>query len=157
MLKPYQKKIVELLIKQELLLSKLYKTFADKFPKHKDFWINISKAEIRHANWIEKLYEVEKKGIVIFDEGKIKTYTMKAFIEHVEKIISRTENNEINPINTFSYALDFEMALIEKNIFTHFDGLNEKAIGVLKALIAETKNHIEKIKEMKQKITLAAK
>ena len=120
MLKPYQKNIVELLIKQEMSLSKLYKTFAEKFSGHKDFWINLSKDEMRHANWIEKLSEAEKKGIVIFDEGKIKTYTMKAYIEHVEKVMSGTENNEFNQINAFSFALDFETALIEKNVFTHF-------------------------------------
>ena len=86
-LQHYQEKILSQLIDQEYSLSRLYGLFAEQFPGMTDFWIKLSREEKRHAQLIEKLREAEKKGIVMFDEGKVKTYTLNTFLERLEKII----------------------------------------------------------------------
>lgn len=149
MLKPYQKKIIELMIRQEFLLAKLYTLFAEQFPTHGEVWSDLVKEEKKHAIWLKQLYDAGEKGIILFDEGKIKTYTMNAYIEHLERVIARAENQELTTVQAISFTLDFECALIEKNVFTHFDSTSEKARSVLKRLIMDTENHIKIVQALR--------
>ena len=95
-LEPFQEKILEQLIHQEYLLSKLYAIFSKQFPQYKEFWTKLSKEEDRHAKLIEKLSEAAKTGLIFFDEGKIKTYTLTAFLTRLEGVIEKAERGEIS-------------------------------------------------------------
>lgn len=153
-LQPYQEKMLTLLERQEVMLAELYDTFARTFPKQADFWTGLAKEEQRHAQLIAKLREASQKGVVLFDEGKMKTYTLQAFIENLDKILTRAKRGEINLASAFAFAVDFESSLIEKNVFANFNAITDKAQGVLKVLQAETVNHMDRIK--KQRATAAA-
>jgi len=148
MLEDYQKKIIDLLCKQELLLASLYEIFADHFPDHKDFWQELAKDEQKHAEWIKKLYQAEEEDLVAFSEGKIKTYTMNIFIENLEKTIRRAENRELNLKMAIAYTLDFERSLIEKNVFLHFKIIDEKLQEIMTKLESETRRHVKKAEDM---------
>jgi len=152
-LKPYQEKIIQQMIDQERLLSKIYALFAEKFPQYNEFWMELSREEERHAGLIEKLQEAEKKGLVFFDEGKTKTNTLSVFITYLENQYQRALQKEYGITAAFSCALDLEQALIEKDVFSRFDSLTEKTVGVMNRLKTETKNHIEKIIQKRKEIT----
>lgn len=145
-LKPFQEKILKKLINQEAMLSDLYAVFSEQFPQHKEFWGKLSKEEEGHAQLIEKLYEAAKAGKIYFDEGKIKTYTLDAFITRLEGILGKAKRGDFNYTSAFSYAVDYESSLIEKNVFTHFDSMSNKVKGTLNILQTETIKHVERIK-----------
>ena len=123
--------------------------FNEQFSEHGEIWNDLVKEEKNHATWLKQLYDAREKSIVLFDEGETKTYTLKAYIEHLEGIITRAENQELTLAQAVSFTLDFERSLIEKNVFTLFDSTSEKARSVLKRLTNETKNHIRKIQALK--------
>jgi len=147
-LSDYQKKIIELMDKQELLLAKLYNIFADQFLDHKDFWQDLAKDELQHAEWVKKFYQAEKEDLVAFSEGKVNVYSMNTFIENLEKIIRRAENGEINLKMAISYTLDFERSLIEKNTFSRFEIIDKKLAGIMTKLESETRRHLKKAEDM---------
>ncbi|MDP3283525.1 MAG: hypothetical protein Q8M56_03780 [Desulfobacterales bacterium] len=151
-LKPYQEKIIQQMIDQERLLSKIYALFAEKFPQYIEFWMELSREEEHHAVLIEKLREAEKKGLVFFDEGKTRTYTLTVFITYLEDQYQRALQKECGIASAFSCALDLEQALIEKEAFSRFDSLNEKTSDVMNKLKFETKKHIEKIRLKRKEI-----
>lgn len=142
----YQEKILAQLIEQESLLSKLYGLFARQFPEQGEFWTKLSREEERHARLIEKLRDAAQKGTVHFDEGKIKTYTLTAFIGQLYKVVEKAERGEFTLSSAFAYAVDYESALIEKNVFTRFDSLHEKIKGTLGILQSETLKHVDRIR-----------
>jgi len=151
-IEPFQEKIIKQLIDQETMLSKLYTLFSEQFPECQKFWKNLSKAEERHAKLIEKLLEAAKKGIVFFDEGKMKSYTLAAFLTRLESIVQKAQRCEYSLTSAFVCAMDYESSLIEKNVFTHFDSLGEKAKTTLKILQSETIDHVEHIRNAQKKI-----
>jgi rubrerythrin len=153
MLEPYQKKIIELMFKQEILLAKLYKTLASKFPVYKDFWHDLAKEELKHAEWIKKLYQAEKKDMVAFSEGNVKTYTLNNFIEHLEKVIQQAENEELDLKKAVAHTLDFEKSLIEKNVFARFEIVEENIKGIMTKLASETRKHIKKAQDLMATVT----
>jgi rubrerythrin len=151
-LKTHQEKIIEQLIDQEKLLSELYAVFSKQFPQYQEFWEKMSKEELRHSKLIEKLFEAAKKGKVFFDEGKIKTYTLNAFLARFGSIMEKAERGEFDLISAFACAVDYETSLIEKNVFTRFDSLSDKAKGVLKILQSETVNHVNRIRSEQERL-----
>ncbi len=54
--------------------------------------MELSDEEAMHADGIKDLFVLEKKGQVFFSEGRIKTYTLNAYIEHLDKIIQRSKS-----------------------------------------------------------------
>jgi len=152
-IQPFQEKILKQLINQEVQLSRLYAIFSKQFPQDEEFWEKLSKEENRHAKLIEKLYAAAKTGTIVFDEGKIKTYTLEAFLNQLEGIIEKAERGEIKHLSAFSYAVDYESSLIEKNVFTHFDSLSERVRKTLKILQTETINHVDRIRNARKAVT----
>jgi len=153
MLEPYQKKIIELMVKQELLLGRLYTIFADRFPALEKTWLEMAREELKHAEWVKKLYLAEKKELVAFDEGKTRTYTLKIFIENLEKVIRQAQDGEMTIQKAVAYTRDFEMSLIEKNAFARFEVVDERVQGVLTRLQSDTRRHARKAQEMMAAIT----
>ncbi|MCK5519909.1 MAG: rubrerythrin family protein, partial [Candidatus Marinimicrobia bacterium] len=82
-LKTYQEKMIQQMITQEEMLSKLYGYFSIQFPEYNKFWEHLAKEEQRHARLIQKLFDAAKRGKIFFDEGKIKTYTLSAFVSRL--------------------------------------------------------------------------
>lgn len=148
MLKDYQIKIIELLIKQEILLADLYQALADKFPEHSEFFTKIHNDEINHANWLKKAYYLVNEGKVRFDEGKVKTYTVKAFIEYIEKTINIILQPDTSIMKSLVYCLDIERSPIESKLFSHFTGEDPSLTKIFNQLIEETKKHADEIEQM---------
>jgi len=140
-LKPYQDKIIDLMKKQETLLATLYKTFAKKFPEHKDFWDKLAREEEKHAGWVEQLRVASEKKVVLFNEGRVKTYTLEFFIQGLEERILRAETDGFNARQALVCTIDLERSLIEKEVFLHFAGITDKARSVMDLLAQETKEH----------------
>lgn len=153
MLKGFQKTILDLMFKQELLLAELYSIFGSKFPTHKGFWDSLVKEEKMHAEWINKLRQAEKDDLAVFDEGKVKTYALNTFIEHLEKTIDRAKDGDFNMVSATKTTLDLEMSLIEKNYFRHFHFNNSKFEWITDRLENETEAHINRVRELMTKLT----
>jgi len=142
-LKPYQEKIIALMLKQETLLAKLYQTFAIKFPVYEELWKKLAWEEEKHAGWLEQLRAASEKNVVLFSEGRIKTYTLETFVQSLEEKIKRAETDGFDARQALVCTIDLERCLIEKNVFSHFEGLTEKASSTMKFLAKETKEHQE--------------
>ncbi|MHB8149648.1 MAG: rubrerythrin family protein [Desulfobulbia bacterium] len=140
-LKPYQEKIITLLLKQETLLASLYQTFAQKFPEHEEFWSQLAREEEKHAGWLEQLRAATKKKVVLFNEGRIKTYTMETFVQGLEEKLNRAKTGGFDARQALACAIDLERCLIEKNVFSLFDGMTDKAGNTMKFLAKETREH----------------
>jgi len=155
-LKPFQEKILQQLIQQENMLSELYEVFAKQFPAHEKFWKHLSMEETRHAKLLEKLYAAATTEKIFFDEGKIKTFTLNAFLSRLGDIVKKAKNHEYTLSAALTCAVDYETSLIEKSIFTHFDSLNDKVKGTLKILQSETLNHVDRVRKAREQLKKAS-
>lgn len=156
-LKDYQNKIIQQFQTQEHLLADLYAEFGRRFPEDRDFWDRLVREETMHAQLIEKLHDVVGKGTMIFDEGKVKTYTLKAMIERIEALVERARRGGLNRREALAQAMDLESALIEKGVFTHFEPMTDKARAVLKRLNSETLDHVDRVRSMYASVRPAPK
>jgi len=152
MLTPNQKKIIDLLIKQEKLLSRLYTIFCDKLPEHRDFWEKLAKEEHQHSKWLVQLYEAGEKDVVHFDEAKITTFSLETFIKGVEEAIRKAESDVLDDKMALVQTADLERSLIEKNVFSQFSGLTDKAKHAMKFLEKQTKEHLSQAENLRRRV-----
>lgn len=150
-LKHYQEKILKLMIRQEQLLAEIYQVFAEQFPEHNDLWGSMVLEERKHAGWLQQLMDATAQQVVLFNEGRIKTYTMETFVQGVADKLSQARAGQFNLKQALACTLDLERSLIERDIFTHFTGMTEKSRNVMNFLASETKNHQAKAQEIYQK------
>jgi ERCC4-related helicase len=144
-LKPYQEKIISLLIRQELLVAELYRFFAGLYPDLREFWNDMAKQEMEHATWIEYLSNKARNGEVIFKEEKIRTYTVESFLKYLEENLAKVKERAPTPKAAFSLALSMENSLLLKRIYYHFQCANPELSAVLTGLRVKLEDHRKRI------------
>lgn len=148
-LQNYQEKIIRQFESQERLLAELYGVFADRFPVDQSFWQGLSREETMHAKIVTALHTGVKKGLLVFDEGKVKTYTLTAMIERTRGLLETARQGGMDRVAALAQAVDLESALIEKGVFSRFEPLTEKARATLKRLNSETLSHVSRVRQVR--------
>jgi len=142
-----QRKLVELFIKQENLIGKLYRLFAKRFPEHKQFWSSMSDEEHQHAAWIKRLTTLDTTDKFKFTQGELRSSSLAKGIEAIEGFLDEFINNDNNyPLSkAISIALHLENALWERMVFQCFEGDGEEVKNVMNTLHVGQKIHIKKL------------
>jgi hypothetical protein len=140
------KKLVELFIKQEVLIGSLYKLFAYRYPEHKAFWTRMAQEEHQHASCIRRLIERDPTDKIIFAQGELRSNDLASSIEFIEGLIAEFKNNKELPITqAVGTALLLEKALWEKKVFKYFEGDGDEVRKIMATLNLEQEIHIKKI------------
>jgi hypothetical protein len=143
-----QKKLVELFVRQEFIIGKLYKLFSFRYPEYKDFWIEMAKEEHLHASWIRRLTERDPTNKFKFSQGELRANTLASSIESIEGLIAGVKyNREFTISQAVSMALHLEKALWEQKVFQCFEGDSDEVRKILDSLNLEQKNHIMKMEK----------
>jgi len=141
-----QKKLVELFIKQEVLIGSLYKLFANRYPEYKVFWTEMAMEEHQHATCIRRLIERDPSDKLKFTQGELRSNDLVTSIESIEGLISGFNNNkEFTITQAVGIALHLEKALWEKKVFQYFEGDCDEVRKVMDTLNLEQEIHIKKI------------
>jgi hypothetical protein len=151
MVKEYQKTMLSLYIDLELKLAELYNTFADKFPQETSFFKARHEEELKHAQWIEYLKDKVEQDDVLFHEDSTRTYTLKAFLTHAQKVLDDAKENRLTLLTAISLAASMEDSYIERKAFEHFQADSTELQGVLKRLKKETEVHATELKKLRLK------
>ena len=86
-----QKNIIDLFVKQELLIEKLYQLFAERYPAYKDFWNKMAKEEYQHSVLIHRMIDSEA---VIFTQGELRSEYLNSSIEFIDKFIAEFKKDK---------------------------------------------------------------
>jgi len=141
-----QKILVELFIKQEVLIGSLYKHFANRYPEYKVFWTEMAMEEHQHATCIRRLIERDPTDKIQFSQGELRSNDLASSIESIEGLISGFNNNNEIPISqAVGIALQIEKALWEKKVFQFFEGDCDEVRKIMDTLNLEQEIHIKKI------------
>lgn len=142
-----QFKLLESFIKNERLLAELYKIYAEKFPKFKDFWSNLVSDEINHAHMIEGFYSEVKKGNILFSSERFREEPIEGIIVHVQKKKVEAFKKSITIKGALSVAFEIENGMIEEKCFDVFWETSKELKDVFSKIKKETIEHRNKVKK----------
>jgi len=157
LLQDHQHKILDLLEQLELEMGGLYKLFADKFPKYRDLWLQLSQQEAEHATWVAQLHDLAREEKVHFDEKLTRTYTVSKVLEILKEARSKTQGNKITLINALSISRDLEQSILEREFYNFFSGKDAVTSSLIRKFKIETLEHQNRLKDAweKERKTLA--
>jgi len=130
--------VLELLIRHELAIKRLYEACAVAFPERRDLWQGIAGDEQRHSDTLEALRSGDSADKGSWFGNRLKPQAIKSSIAYVEKQTARAEGGYLSLREALSVARDLETALLEKQ-FSRMSG--SAAAKVLLGLAADTEGH----------------
>ncbi len=145
-------KIVDLLIKYELEMAKLYAVCAKSFPELESFWKELSLEEIKHASNIRELMKEADNKKMSLNESRFNIRPLEISIEHAIDITRRVNEKDLDLLGILSLAYDIESSLIESKYYEIFADKSRNFNNRLKQVRDESRGHARRIREMKQKV-----
>jgi rubrerythrin len=140
--------ILELLIRHELALKRLYETFASVFTDRQKFWQGIARDEQRHADWFNALRSEPATETWFLHDAQLKPQPIALSIGYVENLTHRARDGKIRLLEALSIARDLETALIEKQFSKMSASAPQDVRSILIDLAAETDRHGKVIMEI---------
>jgi hypothetical protein len=139
---------MEILIKHEEAISKLYAAYAQKFPKYKEFWSAVSLDEKDHAEQIRQLSQMIEEGHARFDFDTYKPNIIKISMDYIAKELVRAEKEDISLTTALSVALDIEKAIVDGEVFESFKGYTTEAKKFIRECVEGFAEHYRAIEDM---------
>jgi rubrerythrin len=138
---------LELLIRHELALKRLYELFAMAFPELRAFWEGIAQEEQIHSDCLQNLSSTESMKKWSMTDMRFKQLAIHKSIEYIETQMERTKKTDISLLEALSIAHDLEESLIEKQFISLNVSGPEEIRNVMKGLVADTQRHRKMILE----------
>ena len=141
-------RLLEALKVHEKEIARLYEVYADIFLLYRSFWLDLSKEEIEHADWIEKLQEKIENGSEVMVAERFPLAAIEHSIGYVKELAYQAKEDDVELIDALSEALHLEEALSESKYFEVLAGDSAETKRTLTLLAESSRKHYQKIKEL---------
>jgi rubrerythrin len=133
--------VMEALAENEMLISRLYRTFAERFPDDREFWETMAAEETQHADMIRSLAQEVKEGAVAFNSDGFDNTAVGMFHDYLKFSLARAQEEEMLPEGAFETALAIEHDLVERSFFGWFEAKTPEMSLILEGLTSSTRAH----------------
>jgi len=144
--------IINLMARNEEVISRIYKAFYVKFPELGKFWEQLSIEERGHANILRALGKKVGEGKLSIDSRKINANQILQMLEHNESLANQVEKKSIKPKKALEIAFEIENSMLEKNIFDVFSGDSPDIQHDFELLREHTKQHRIRLEQVMKAI-----
>jgi len=140
-------RLLEALKVHEKEIVGLYEVYAETFPAYSSFWTDLSKEEIEHAGWIERLQAKIEDGTEVFVVERFPAAAIEKSISYVNGLINKAGEADFELIDALSEALHLEEALSESKYFEVLEGDSDETKRTLTLLASSSRKHYQKVRE----------
>ncbi|MCX7965151.1 MAG: hypothetical protein N2596_00800 [Syntrophorhabdaceae bacterium] len=148
--------IIEVLKKMamfEMTIAELYTICANTWEEDADFWLDIWRDEIRHAQYIKNIIEIITKRPERFEKGRpFNVFSLETTIKDIREKIEKIKNKEIPREKIFFIASDYENAYLEDRYGEIVKSEDIEYRTLMQKIVNETGKHKEKILKKIQEI-----
>lgn len=148
--------IVEVLKKMamfEVVIAELYSLCAVTWKEDSQFWLDIWKDEVKHAQYINRIIEIISKYPDDFEKGRpFNALVVETTVAQIRKKIEKVKKGEIDKNTILFIANDLEKGYLEDKYseIVRTDNVEYKAL--IQKVVEDTGHHkqkiIQRIKEM---------
>ena len=142
--------LLEAMKAHEQALACLYRSYAEKYPDYKDFWMSLSREENQHAAWLETLRSEIENGSENIVVERFPIGAVQRSNEYVKNLEDRARQTDFTLVNALSTALHLEEALMESKFFEVYEGDSVKTKRTLNMLAQSTLEHCRRVRELWQ-------
>jgi len=145
---PGEADIVSLLAEHEHVIGRLYRTYANRFPEHEEFWSRLADEEDQHASWLRRLLVRVEEGLGCVRPDKFDPTKVKNSLARIERMIEEVDEPKSSTTDALNTALVIEESLLEAEYFEIFEGTAAEVVQVQYCLADAARDHYNRIQEM---------
>lgn len=138
--------ILEMLAENEEAVGALYRTYAEKFPQHHDFWTRLADEEAYHSRLIQKMWKGGNDHVVI-TENRFDISLLQISLEYLQEKLKQAKNEPFSYEDALSIALEIETGMLERDFFTVYEGTSAQFIRTMEILASATAKHTNVIRD----------
>jgi hypothetical protein len=98
----------------ELAIGELYQTCGQLWSEHKEFWMDMEKAEFKHADNLDRMNQIISERPENFELGRsFSPIAIKTFLSGIKSIIQGLKEKKIDEIKILFLARDIEQSYLE--------------------------------------------
>jgi rubrerythrin len=142
---------IELLAENEMLISRIYRVFSERFPDCRDFWEKMAEEEIQHADMIRAVVPEVKEGTVRFKEQHLDETSVGMFRDYLKVSLASAGERDIPLKDAFETALAIEHDLIERSFFDLFEADTGELNLIFEGLASSTREHHRRLVQAVEK------
>jgi len=141
----FQMDLLSHMEQHEVLLAKLYETFAQRLPEYEEFWLSLAQEEIMHSLWIRNFAGKISQGQLTMEPTNVTLPAIKTSLGSLEKIIESLEGKNIDMTYALSVAMDYENSTIEKYAMEHYTSISVLFGNLLDRLRSASETHLDMV------------
>ena len=150
-LSAFQISKIELIADYEAAVMELYWVYSEKFPEHKDFWIDMADDERRNVEWVRSTIELIKAGKVDYNRERFNIEAVRTALGFIKAQIPETLDKPVSLQAALAYAAGIEDSMTKKKFYEMIKDDNPEARAMCQKLAAENQKHREKLTQFRAK------
>ena len=132
---------IESLAGNEILIGRIYRVFAERFPEYHDFWEKMAEEETQHADIIRSVVPEVKEGTVRLKAQCLDETSVGMFHDYLKYSLARAREQGMPLKDAFETALAIEHDLIERSLFDLFETDTGELTLIFEGLASSTREH----------------
>ena len=144
---PDSSNILDLLIRHERAIARLYLRFAAVFGERQEFWQTLAAEEHSHAKKLETLLSDPDRERWLSRVDRLKPQAIRSSIDYVETQATRAGAGGLTSVQALAVANDLEDALIDRQLILPIPADCGAIALVLEELRADTEEHRRVLRE----------
>jgi len=141
-------KTMDAMAQYEMLLADLYETCAEAWPDDRDFWMDIARQEVQHAENLRMMKALVSREPARFDKGRpLNPVAVNTAINGLKEIIRKLSAGEYAYERLLIVARDIENAVLEAHYPDIVKTSNVEYQTLLNAIMSETRDHSRHIQQ----------
>jgi hypothetical protein len=130
----------------EMTLAELYSLCASTWEEDREFWLDIWKDEIKHAQYVSRIIEIVSKKPEGFEKGRpFNVFTVETTVSDIRNKIEMTKKGDFPKNNLLFIARDLENGYLEERYGEIVSTDNIEYNSLMQRAVTDTREHKDKI------------
>ncbi|MCU0275830.1 MAG: hypothetical protein MUF02_03065 [Acidobacteria bacterium] len=150
-LSSFQVSKIELIADYMAAVMELYWVYSEKFPEHRDFWIDMADDERKNVEWIRSTIEQIKANKIDYNRDRFNIEAVRTAMNFIKAQIREALDKPISLQAATVYAVGVEDSMTKKKFYEMIKDDNREASLLYQKFAAENQKHRDKLNQFRQK------
>jgi hypothetical protein len=151
-LSTFQISKIELIAEYEMAVMELYWVYSEKFPEHKNFWIDMADDERKNTEWVHSAIELIKAGTIDYNRDRFNIEAIRISMDFIKAQIKVALDQPVSLQTAVFNAVSIEDSLAKKKFYEIIKDDNPEARALYQKFLAENQKHRDTLNQFRSKI-----
>lgn len=153
----WQKQKIRILADYQDDLAFLYTLYSEKFPAHRDFWLDLALPKLKYADWLRSCIQKIIDGCYKYSMMRFTNETILSGIDYLQMLILNTRSIDFKQKNALALAFSLESGFIASKFYEIIDQPQDELVNIIAEFKAEKIQNLRKLRIFNSRIMVISR